>query len=69
MNRKRREDAGYLKLNQPKLSFSLNPDTGLPDGFRNGLPIQNLDMKFIPIKLTLNRIFSNAFQEVLSICT
>lgn len=32
--RKRREDAGYLKLNQPKLSFSLNPDTGLPDGFR-----------------------------------
>ena len=38
MIRKRREDAGYLKLNQPKLSFSLNPDTGLPDGFRNGLP-------------------------------
>ena len=57
MIRKRREDAGYLKLNQPKLSFSLNPDTGLPDGFRNGLPIQNLDMKFIPIKIDIKQNF------------
>jgi len=32
--RTRRERAGALRLDQPKLSFTLNPDTGLPDGFR-----------------------------------
>jgi len=32
--RTKRERNGYLKLNQPKLCFSLNPETGLPDGFK-----------------------------------
>ena len=32
--RARREDQGALRLDQPKLCFTLNPDTGLPDGFK-----------------------------------
>ena len=32
--RVRREDQGALRLDQPKLCFTLNPDTGLPDGFK-----------------------------------
>ena len=31
--RQRREQAGALRLDQPKLCFTLNRDTGLPDGF------------------------------------
>ena len=31
--RERREQAGALRLDQPKLCFTLNRDTGLPDGF------------------------------------
>ena len=29
-----REEQGALRLDQPKLCFTLNPDTGLPDGFK-----------------------------------
>jgi hypothetical protein len=32
--RGRRESQGYLRLDQAKLSFTLDPDTGMPDGFR-----------------------------------
>jgi len=32
--REKREQAGALRLDQPKLCFSLNPDSGLPDGYR-----------------------------------
>ena len=32
--RARREEQGALRLDQPKLCFTLNPDTGLPDGFK-----------------------------------
>jgi len=32
--RTKREEAGALRLDQPKLCFSLNPETGLPDGYR-----------------------------------
>lgn len=32
--RSKREQAGALRLDQPKLCFSLNHETGLPDGFR-----------------------------------
>jgi len=32
--RAKREKAGALKLDQPKLCFSLNRETGLPDGFK-----------------------------------
>ena len=32
--RTQRENQGALRLDQPKLCFTLNPDTGLPDGFK-----------------------------------
>ena len=32
--RKRREQSGALRLDQPKLCFTLNSETGLPDGFK-----------------------------------
>ena len=32
--RSKREERGALRLDQPKLSFTLNQDTGLPDGFK-----------------------------------
>merc|ERR1719189_1922641 len=32
--RAKREQAGALRLDQPKLCFSLNHETGLPDGFK-----------------------------------
>jgi len=32
--RAKREEAGALRLDQPKLCFSLNQETGLPDGYR-----------------------------------
>jgi len=32
--RSKREQAGALRLDQPKLCFSLNHETGLPDGFK-----------------------------------
>eukprot|EP00092_Neocalanus_flemingeri_P038908 GFUD01042357.1.p1 GENE.GFUD01042357.1~~GFUD01042357.1.p1 ORF type:complete len:1022 (-),score=322.61 GFUD01042357.1:47-3049(-) len=32
--RNKREQAGALRLDQPKLCFSLNQETGLPDGYR-----------------------------------
>jgi len=32
--RSKREESGALRLDQPKLCFSLNPETGLPDGYK-----------------------------------
>lgn len=32
--REKRERQGYLRLDQAKLSFTLDPSTGMPDGFR-----------------------------------
>merc|ERR1712106_765820 len=32
--RTKREAAGALRLDQPKLCFTLNPESGLPDGYR-----------------------------------
>jgi len=32
--RRKREEAGALRLDQPKLCFTLNKETGLPDGYR-----------------------------------
>lgn len=29
-----RQNSGALRLDQPKLCFTLNPDTGLPDGYK-----------------------------------
>jgi len=32
--REKREEKGFLKIDQPKLCFILNPESGLPDGFK-----------------------------------